>query len=144
MGVELDFCCSTAPLHPKDPLPFKIFMYLHKNTTELPLHISSPPILSPHLPPSLQQSTTSQRRTTASTSAAAGGGGTARRVRATGGGGVSGHVGDGGAREAREPRWRMGCGGQGGARAVVTVVAAGERQRPRPCRATRGWRRRRQ
>lgn len=51
-------------------------------------------------------------------------------MRATGGGGVSGHAGNGGAREAREPRWRMGCGGRGGARAVVTVVAAGERQRP--------------
>uniref|UniRef100_A0A0E0KN64 Uncharacterized protein n=1 Tax=Oryza punctata TaxID=4537 RepID=A0A0E0KN64_ORYPU len=37
---------------PKDPLPSNFLMYLHKNTIELPLHISSPLLLSPpYLPP---------------------------------------------------------------------------------------------
>lgn len=50
IGVELNFCCSTAPLHLKNPLPFYFLVYLHRNSIELPLPIPSPPILSP--PPS--------------------------------------------------------------------------------------------
>jgi hypothetical protein len=50
----------------KDPLPFNFLTYLHKNTTEVPLHTFSPPVLSPPilLSPPVRFGTI-QRRTTA-------------------------------------------------------------------------------